>query len=119
MAGNYTRQSRNIETCAERPGDFVVSPGEAADLTQTSGPAVLRGPRCRVGTDWDTASPGLNLLSFVIGNGRHEALQFDGQLNDVRELVCVAALVWVFAYKLEKACHRDLLYIAMSVRVFA
>ncbi len=64
-----------------------------ADLRGFIGPAVMLGPKCRVGTDWESggATSGLGLGNFVISNGVLEALQFDGALNDVS---------YVFAYAL-------------------
>ena len=83
-SGNYTRSSHRSLSCQEQNEDLVVRDANIADLRGLLGPAVLRGPKCRVGTDWQSGSGGmLGLRNFIMSNGLYEALQFDGALNDV------------------------------------
>jgi hypothetical protein len=84
-SGNYIRSSHRSASCQEQNQDLVVRNANIADLRGFMGPAVMRGPKCRVGTDWESgdAGGGLGLGNFIMSNGALEAMQFDGALNDV------------------------------------
>jgi hypothetical protein len=83
-SGNFTRRSHRSLSCQEPDQDLVVRDANVADLRGLLGAAVLRGPKCRLGTDWESSNGNtLGLRNFIMSNGVYEALQFDGALNDV------------------------------------
>ena len=81
--GNWSRPSSYKPiSCREQTEEFVIDPSSFMDLTGLLGAATLRGPLCKENTEWDTVTPkAFNVHNFIINNGAHEALQFDGALN--------------------------------------
>ena len=85
FSGKYTRDAATIaDGCDELDSTLIVSPSNVEDLSGVMGDAVLRGPSCKEGTDWDAPAgeASLSLTTFAMGDGLgSEAMQVDGTLN--------------------------------------
>ena len=78
------------QDCPEQVETLHVSPAYVTDLRSRLGSAVLAGPACKARSDWDRhTNSSLNLLTFLINNGHHEALMFEERLN--KEGVMIAS----------------------------
>ena len=83
----YTRTKRGAAEYCNEAHSTRVFPATFEDVAGVLGAAVMVGPYCKgsaLQTDWDVASDqeGLSAALFLTTNGREEALQFDGVLND-------------------------------------
>ena len=96
----YSRGSVQVPDCKEPAADVHIYPATVANTGEGGalGALVMTGPKCRSHAtvhDWLLApSPGYSLINFLVNDGKHEALQFDGLMNsglfltnDVRSLV--------------------------------
>ncbi|KAJ1493707.1 hypothetical protein T484DRAFT_1767745, partial [Baffinella frigidus] len=92
----YSRP-RNAVSCSETAAS-AIAPAAIRDAAGGLGAAVMRGPKCKtdVQADWDhpVANESLSVLNFLENSGGHEAMLFDGVLNqglfiadDVADLV--------------------------------
>eukprot|EP00961_Rhodomonas_salina_P027361 370464-Rhodomonas_salina.1 len=80
----YERALNQID-CSETYATRI-APATFKDVSGGLGAAVMMGPRCKTDLqkDWDVnvTDVTLSVLNFVVNNGEHEAIQFDGALND-------------------------------------
>ena len=83
----YTRGSVQTPDCKEPATELSIYPATIGNSASGGGlgALVLTGPKCRshaTAHDWLLApTPGYSLINFLVNDGKHEALQFDGLMN--------------------------------------
>jgi len=82
---SYSRGSVQVPDCKEPASDLHIYPATIADSGGgTLGALVFTGPKCRSHAtvhDWLLAPRPYNIINFLVNDGKHEAMQFDGLMN--------------------------------------
>jgi len=82
---SYSRGSVQVPDCKEPATDLHIYPATIANSGGgTLGALIFTGPKCRSHAtvhDWLLAPKPYNIINFLVNDGKHEAMQFDGYMN--------------------------------------